>query len=73
MTATILGMPKLLAYSQALSVPTRHPVIAMDDDQREIGGAHRAQCLPHEIEVTGRVENVEFLPEPFGVQQRSLH
>ncbi len=45
-------------------------VLRVDDDQREIADAQRAQAFADEIQVAGRVNDIEFLSHPFRVQQR---
>jgi hypothetical protein len=45
-------------------------VLRVNDDQREIADAQRAQAFADEIEIAGRVNDVELLARPFRVQQR---
>ena len=44
-------------------------VLGVNDHQREIADAQRAQPLADEIEIARRVDDVELLPRPFRVQQ----
>ena len=46
-----------------------HAVVGVDHDQCEIAHPQRAQALADKIEVTGSVNDVEFLPQPLRVQQ----
>ena len=45
-------------------------VLRVNDDQREIADAQRAQTFADEIQIAGRVNDVELLAHPFGVHQR---
>ena len=45
-------------------------VLRVDDDEREIADAQRAQTFADEIRVARAINDVELLPQPFEVQQR---
>ena len=45
-------------------------VVRVNHHQREIADAQRAQAFADEVEVAGRVNDVEFFARPFQVQQR---
>ncbi len=51
-----------------------HPqaVGGVDDRQREVPDAQGADPLAQEVRVSGRVDDVELLPEPLGVQERGV-
>ncbi len=47
------------------------PVLRVNHHQREIADAQRAQPFADEVEITGRINDVELFPHPLRVQQRS--
>ena len=47
-------------------------MLGVNDHEREVGHAQRAQRLADEIEIARRVHDVEFFAQPFGVEQRGL-
>ena len=48
-------------------------VAGMDHDHRGVADAQRAEALADEVGVAGRIEDVELLAQPFGVEQRAMH
>ena len=48
-------------------------VLGMDDHQGKIGHTQSAERFADEIQVAGRVNDVELLAHPFGMEQGSLH
>ena len=53
--------------------PDADAVVGVDDHQGEVTDAQRAEAFADEIRVTGAVDHVEFLVEPFEVEERGGH